>query len=91
MTFDDKAPPVCPILKSIIKGLMIMKKLIKNLIVAATLPALNVGDVILGGKFKNKRMVIKGFGFDGNGQPTVKTDKGTKPVFNFRVEKLMKK
>lgn len=57
---------------------------------AATLPDLNVGDVILGGKFKNKRMVIEGFGSDDKGQPIVKTDKGDQQVFKFRVEKLMK-
>ena len=47
---------------------------------------LGVGDVILTGKFKNKRTVIKKFGKDKNGQPTI----NDKPL-NFRIEKLLPK
>ena len=42
-----------------------------------------VGDVILGGKYKNKRMVVKEIGKDELGQPTV----NGKPILKFRIEK----
>lgn len=49
------------------------------------------GDEVLGGKFKNKKMIVQDFGTDKNNQPTVKTDKDEKPLYNFRISKLMKK
>ena len=48
---------------------------------------LEVGDVILTGKFKNKRKVVKDFSTDDLGQPTVNGMK----VLTFRIEKLMPK
>ena len=48
---------------------------------------LEVGDVILTGKFKNKRKVVKKFGKDDLGQPTINGMK----ALNFRIEKLMPK
>jgi hypothetical protein len=45
------------------------------------------GDVILTGKFKNKRQVVKDFGTDDLGQPTINGMKALK----FRIEKLMPK
>ena len=42
-----------------------------------------VGDVILGGKYKNKRMVVKEIGKDELGQPTG----NGKPILKFRIEK----
>ena len=45
------------------------------------------GDVILTGKFKNKRTVVKDFGTDDLGQPTINGMKALK----FRIEKLMPK
>ena len=48
---------------------------------------LEVGDVILTGKFKNKRSVVKDFGKDDLGQPTINGMK----ALNFRIEKLMPK
>jgi len=42
-----------------------------------------VGDVVLGGKYKNKRMVVKEIGKDELGQPTV----NDKPMLKFRIEK----
>ena len=48
---------------------------------------LEVGDVILTGKFKNKRKVVKDFGKDDLGQPTINGMK----ALNFRIEKLMPK
>lgn len=46
---------------------------------------LEKGDTILTGKFKNKRVIVKDFGTDKNGQPTV----NGKPLLHFRIEKLM--
>ena len=43
------------------------------------------GDVILGGRFKNKRIIVKDIGVDENGQPTI----NGKSVLNFRIEKLL--
>jgi hypothetical protein len=48
---------------------------------------LKVGDTILTGKFKNKKVEVKEFGVDDNGQPTV----NGRPMLTFRIEKLMPK
>lgn len=48
---------------------------------------IEIGDTILVGKFKNKKIVVKEFGTDKNGQPTV----NGKPLLNFRIAKLMNK
>ena len=45
------------------------------------------GDVILTGRFKNKRTVVKKVGTDDLGQPTVNGMK----ALSFRIEKLMPK
>lgn len=47
---------------------------------------LKVGDEILVGRFKNKKVKIKGFGTDEKGHPTVETNKGTYKIFTFRVK-----
>jgi len=44
---------------------------------------IEVGDVILGGKYKNKRMIVKDIGVDELGQPTI----NGKSVLKFRIEK----
>ena len=46
---------------------------------------LEVGDVILTGKFKNKRAVVKKIETDDMGQPIINGMK----ALNFRIEKLM--
>ena len=46
---------------------------------------IEVGDVLLGGKFKNKRVVVKSIGTNDLGQPTV----NGKPLLNFRIEKQL--
>ena len=46
---------------------------------------LQVGDVILTGRFKNKREIVKTIGVDKLGQPTV----NGKPMPKFRIEKAM--
>ena len=44
---------------------------------------IKVGDVLLGGKYRNKRIVVKEIGVDELGQPTV----NGKPILNVRIEK----
>jgi len=44
---------------------------------------IKVGDVLLGGKFKNKRIVVKEIGEDELGQPTI----NGKSLLKFRIEK----
>ena len=46
---------------------------------------INVGDVVLGGKFKNQRMVVKEFGTNDIGQPTV----NGKSLLAVRIEKTL--
>ena len=46
---------------------------------------IEVGDVILTGRFKNKRTIVKDIGTDDKGQPTVNGMK----ALSFRIEKLM--
>jgi hypothetical protein len=51
--------------------------------------ALETGDEILIGKYRNKKAIIKGFGVDKNNQPTIKTNKGERNMYSFRIQKLM--
>ena len=44
---------------------------------------IKVGDILLGGKFKNKRVIVKEIGTDELGQPTI----NGKSLLNFRIEK----
>jgi len=44
---------------------------------------LKVGDIVLGGKWKNKRIIVKSIGKDSIGQPTI----NGKSLLNFRIEK----
>jgi hypothetical protein len=46
---------------------------------------IEVGDILLGGKYKNKRIVVKTIGKDENGQTTI----NGKPLLNFRIEKQL--
>ena len=63
------------------------KRQLRKIIVEALALDLEVGDVILTGRFKNKRTVVKKIGTDDMGQPTVNGMK----VLSFRIEKLMPK
>jgi len=63
------------------------KKLLRLYIREAIKLDLEPGDVILTGRFKNKRTVVKKIGTDDLGQPTVNGMK----VLSFRIEKLMPK
>ena len=46
---------------------------------------IEIGDIILGGKYKNKRIEVKKIGKDELGQPTI----NGKPVLKFRMEKFL--
>ena len=46
---------------------------------------INIGDTILTGRFKNKRVTVKEFGTDDKGQPTI----NGRPILKFRIEKLI--
>ena len=46
---------------------------------------IKVGDTILVGKFKNKKMVVKDIGTDKNGMPTINGRKAT----TFRIHKTV--
>ena len=46
---------------------------------------LNIGDTILTGRFKNKRVVVKDIGVDEKGQPTI----NGRPMLKFRIKKLI--
>lgn len=47
-----------------------------------TIP-INIGDVVLGGKFKNKRIVVKEIGENEKGDITI----NGKPLMKFRIVK----
>ena len=65
----------------------ITKKNLRRLVRESMELDLEIGDVILAGKFKNKRKIVKKIGKDDLGQPTINGMK----VLNFRIEKLMPK
>jgi len=65
----------------------ITKKKLKQIIREAIELELEKGDVILTGRFKNKRTVVKDIGKDDLGQPTINGMK----ALTFRIEKLMPK
>ena len=44
---------------------------------------IDIGDVLLAGRYKNKRIVVKKIGKDDLGQPTINGD----PILKFRIEK----
>ena len=52
-------------------------------------PAIDVGDEVRVGKFKNRKAEVTGFTTDKNNQPVLKTDKGDQQLFKPRIAKLM--
>jgi len=44
---------------------------------------IEIGDILLGGRYKNKRIIVKEMGVDDLGQPTINGD----PILKFRIEK----
>ena len=65
----------------------ITKKQLRKIIAEALELDLEVGDIILTGRFKNKRTEVKKIDTDELGQPTINGMK----ALNFRIEKLMPK
>ena len=65
----------------------VTKRQLRKIISEALALDLEVGDVILTGRFKNKRTVVKSIGTDDMGQPTINGMK----ALSFRIEKLMPK
>ena len=63
----------------------ITKRQLRQIIQEAIELDLEKGDVILTGRFKNKRTVVKDIGKDDLGQPTINGMK----ALTFRIEKLM--
>ena len=60
---------------------------LRKIIAEALTLDIEVGDIILTGRFKNKRTVVKEIGVDDLGQPTINGMK----ALSFRIEKLMPK
>ena len=46
---------------------------------------IEIGDIVLGGKYKNKRIEVKDIGTDDIGQPTI----NGKSLLKFRIEKQL--
>ena len=65
----------------------ITKRQLRKIIAEALDLDIEVGDIILTGRFKNKRTEVKDIGVDDLGQPTVNGMK----ALSFRIEKLMPK
>ena len=65
----------------------ITKKQLKKLIQEVIKLDIKKGDVILTGRFKNKRMVVKDIGTDEYGHPTI----NGKSILKFKIEKLLPK
>lgn len=53
------------------------------------LPTIKIGDIVMVGKFKNRKATVKGLTKDKNNQPVLKTDKGDHPLFRPRLAKLI--
>lgn len=65
----------------------ITKRQLRKIIAEVLDLDIDIGDVILTGRFKNKRAVVKKIGVDDLGQPTINGMK----ALSFRIEKLMPK
>ena len=65
----------------------ITEKQLRNVIREAIALDLKKGDVILTGKFKNKRTVVKEIGKAEHGHPTV----NGKSILKFKIEKFLPK
>ena len=65
----------------------VSRRQLRKIIAEAMDLDIDIGDVILTGRFKNKRTVVKEIGVDDMGQPTINGMK----ALSFRIEKLMPK
>jgi hypothetical protein len=72
-----------------LKKVLSNPKKVQKLVAELKLPDLDKGDVLMAGKWKNKKCVIDDFDTDDNGQPVAKTDRGDQQIFKPRVAKLM--
>ena len=63
----------------------VTRDILKKMITEAISLDLDIGDVILTGKFKNKRTKVKKIGKDDLGQPTI----NGRSALKFRIEKHM--
>ena len=72
-------------LEEVVGGSVDMKHVLHNwrTFLEAVQLDIGIGDILLGGKYKNKRVVVKEIGKDELGQPTI----NGKPLLNFRIEK----
>ena len=62
-------------------------ELIQNTVLNEISLNLEIGDIVLGGKWKNKRMKVSSLGTDELGQPTV----NGKNLLTVRIEKTLPK
>ena len=65
----------------------ITDKQLRRIIREAIAIDLEAGDIILTGKFKNKRTIVKDIGEDEYGQPTI----NGKSILKFKIEKFLPK
>jgi len=65
----------------------ITKRQLRRMIAEAMDLDIEIGDIILTGRFKNKRTKVKEIAVDDLGQPTINGMK----ALSFRIEKLMPK
>ena len=65
----------------------ITRRQLRKIIAEALDLDLKIGDIIMTGRFKNKRAEVKELGVDDLGQPTINGMK----ALSFRIEKLMPK
>lgn len=63
----------------------VTKRQLKNIIQEAIMLDLQLGDVILTGKFKNKRTIVREIGKDEYGHPTI----NGKSILKFKIEKFL--
>jgi len=64
-----------------------LRKYIRKILLESIPLDIKVGDVILTGKFKNKRKIVKSIGKDKYGQPTI----NGKSILKFKIEKQLPK
>jgi (p)ppGpp synthase/HD superfamily hydrolase len=64
-----------------------LRQVIQQILLESLPLDVKVGDVILVGRFKNKRKIVKSIGKDKYGQPTI----NGKSILKFKIEKLMPK
>ena len=62
-----------------------LRQYIRQILLESIPLDVKVGDVILTGRFKNKRTVVKKIGKDKYGHPTI----NGKSILKFKIEKLL--